>query len=244
MIYHLATHGAYPFQDDAEKIIKANVLGTWNLLKACSGIDYKVFVNTGSSSEYGFKLNPMREADMLEPNSYYAVAKSAQTLLCQHVAQSQKKPICTFRLFSVYGYYEEPSRLVPTLIRSCLKGKSLKMVSPETARDFIFVDDVVAAYCRLSRLAKLSGEIVNIGTGRQRSLREVVAEVIRLTGARVVVEWGALPARIWDANVWVADTDKSARLLGWKASTSLRDGLRKTIQWSKDDKTAKERYLG
>src|SRR6267378_1766196 len=83
-IFHLAAHGAYPFQTDPDGIIQSNILGTWNLLKASTDCDYEVFVNTGSSSEYGFKEFAMRETDLLEPNSYYSVAKSAQTLLCQH----------------------------------------------------------------------------------------------------------------------------------------------------------------
>jgi len=51
VIYHLAVHGAYPFQADADETIRTNVFGTWNLLKACASVHYKVFVNTGSSSE-------------------------------------------------------------------------------------------------------------------------------------------------------------------------------------------------
>jgi len=236
VIYHLAAHGAYPFQKDAEKIIKTNVLGTWNLLRTCGEFDYRVFVNTGSSSEYGAKSTAMRETDLLEPNSYYAVAKSAQTLLCQHVARSQKRPIVTFRLFSVYGPFEEPTRLVPTLIRSCLKGRDLSMVSPQTARDFIFVEDVVDAYLRLGSLSKLSGDIINIGTGRQQRLKEAVSLVKTLTQSEVKVKWGAMPGRIWDTDKWVGNVEKSHRLIGWKAQTPFREGLKKTIAWYKQNK--------
>src|SRR5262249_10829366 len=82
-IDHLAAHGAYPFQTDADGIIQSNILGTWNLLKACEQIDYETFVNTGSSSECGFKEHAMRETDLLEPTSYYAITKCEQTLLCR-----------------------------------------------------------------------------------------------------------------------------------------------------------------
>lgn len=233
VIYHLATHGAYATQDNAERIIATNVLGTWNLLNACAGIEYKVLVNTGSSSEYGFKTSPMKEKDLLEPNSYYAVAKSAQTLLCQYVARSQKKPIVTFRLFSVYGYYEEASRLIPTLISRCLDGKDLEMASPETARDFVFIEDVVEAYFNIEGLRQVPGEVMNIATGLQSKLKDVVGQILRLTGAQVQVKWGRLPARLWDTNIWVADMTKAQRVLGWKAQRSLTEGLAKTIEWFK-----------
>ena len=85
----------------------------------------------------------MRETDILEPDSYYAVTKSAQTLLCSHVARQEKKPIVTIRPFSVYGPYEEPKRFVPTLMNALFSNKKMNLVSPTTARDFVYVDDIV-----------------------------------------------------------------------------------------------------
>ena len=229
VVYHLAAHGAYPFQTDPDGIIATNILGTWNLIKALARTDYEVFVNTGSSSEYGFKDFAMRETDLLEPNSYYAVAKCAQTLLCQHVARTEKKPITTFRLFSVYGPYEEPSRLVPTLIQRCLQGQDLALVPPETARDFVYVDDVVDAFLRTGELSRLRGDIINIGTGVQSTIRDVVEAIVQHTGARVECRWGAMQPRIWDSSTWVADCTKAKTLLGWRAGTSLNEGLSRTV---------------
>lgn len=238
VIYHLATHGAYPLQSNADDIIQTNILGTWNMLKALERIDYEVFVNSGSSSEYGFKDYAMRETDLLEPNSYYAVAKCAQTLLCQHVARTGSRPITTFRLFSVYGPFEEPTRLIPTLIRRCLAGEDLTLVDPEIARDFVYVDDVVAAYLCSDKLSQLRGEIINIGTGVQSPIKQVVELILRHTGAKVACHWGTMPARIWDAKTWVADCTKSTRLLGWRPTTTLSEGLEQTIVWMRQQQDA------
>jgi nucleoside-diphosphate-sugar epimerase len=234
VIYHLAAHGAYPFQTDADAVIQTNILGTWNLLKASAAIDYDVFVNTGSSSEYGWKEFAMRETDLLEPNSYYSVAKCAQTLLCQHFSKTHRKPVTTFRLFSVYGPWEEPSRLIPTLIRRTLAGEDLELVPPETARDFVFVDDVVDAYLRLDELARLSGEVVNIGTGVQSTIKDVVEAVLEETGARVACHWGKMKPRIWDSTIWVADITKAGRLLHWRPETQLRAGIARTVAWTRE----------
>ena len=236
VIYHLAAHGAYPFQTDADAVIQTNILGTWNLLKASAAVDYEVFVNTGSSSEYGFKDFAMRETDLLEPNSYYSVAKCAQTLLCQHFAKTHKKPVTTFRLFSAYGPWEEPSRLIPTLVRRCLAGEDLELVPPETARDFVFVEDVVDAYLRLDELGKLSGEILNVGTGVQSTIKDVVSAVLEHTGARVACHWGRMQPRIWDSKIWVADITKSGRLLHWRPETSLARGIARTVAWTREPK--------
>ncbi len=234
VIYHLAVHGAYPTQNDADQIILTDVFGTWNLLKACSEVDYKVFINTGSSSEYGAKQQAMRESDLLEPNSYYAVAKSAQSLVCQHMARADRRPINTFRLFSVYGPYEEPTRLVPTLIRRCLEGRSLDMVSPDTARDFIHVDDVVAAYLQVGQLNLQCGEVFNIGTGVQTTMREIVRAAMNSTHRTVKVAWGTMPARTWDSDIWLADITKVRRVLKWSPKISLPEGIEKTTAWFRE----------
>jgi len=235
IVYHMAVHGAYPSQTDADEIILTNVFGTWNLLKACSEVDYKVFVNTGSSSEYGYKSFAMRETDLLEPNSYYAVAKAAQTLVSQHMACADRRPINTFRLFSVYGPHEEPTRLIPTLVQRAIEGKPLEMVSPDTARDFVFVDDVVEAYLQIGQLSMQRGEIFNIGTGIQSTMRDVVHAVLRATGATVKVHWGSMPARTWDAETWLADASKVRRGLKWAARTSLAEGIQKTADWYRSE---------
>ena len=231
IIYHLAVHGAYPSQRDSDQIIHTNFLGTWNLLRACSEVDYKVFVNTGSSSEYGYKPNAMRETDLLEPSSYYAVAKAAQTLVARHMACADRRPINTFRLFSVYGPHEEPTRLIPTIIERALEGKPLEMVSPDTARDFVYVDDVVEAYLQVGQLTLHCGEIFNIGTGIQSTMRDVVRAVLRATGSKVKVNWGSMPPRPWDTETWVADPSKVRRGLKWTATTSLSQGIEKTVNW-------------
>jgi len=231
VVYHLAVHGAYPDQTNADQIILTDIFGTWNLLKACAELDYKVFINTGSSSEYGLKQHAMRETDSLEPASYYAVAKCGQTLVCQHMARANRRPINTLRLFSVYGPYESPSRLIPAIIRRCLQGRDLDMVSPDTARDFIHVNDVVEAYLQIGQLSLQCGETFNIGSGVQSTLHDVVTEVIRATGAKVKVNWGSMPARIWDTETWLADCSKVRRVLKWVPKIGLAAGIEQTVGW-------------
>ena len=231
VIYHFATHGAYPHQTDADQIILTGVFGTWNLLKASAAVDYKLFVNIGSSSEYGNKEFAMRETDALAPRSYYAVAKCAQTLVSEQMALMERRPINTLRLFSVYGPYEEPTRLVPTVIERCLQGRDLDLVSHDTARDFIYVDDVVDACLQTGQLSLQCGEVFNIGTGMQSTVRDVADAVLDTTGAHVNINWGRMAARPWDTNTWLADTSKARRVLKWSASTSLADGIAKTVEW-------------
>ncbi|MFC1804907.1 NAD-dependent epimerase/dehydratase family protein [Candidatus Omnitrophota bacterium] len=234
IIYHLAAYGAYPYQVEPDKIINTNILGTWNLLKATSQLDYKLFVNTGSSSEYGFKKKPMRETDLLEPASYYAVTKCSQTLLCSYFARLQKKPIATLRPFSVYGPYEQPGRFMPVLMRSLYFKEKMDLVSAQTAHDHIYIDDVIDAFLLVEKLKRYPGEIFNIGTGRQSSIKDVVDTLVKITSKSTDFKWGSMKPRLWDTMHWVADTSKTKSLLGWKAKVGLKEGLSLTWEWFKD----------
>lgn len=104
-IFHLATFGAYPAQQDASKMIEINILGTLHLLESLKDSNYTQLVVTASSSEYGKKASPMNEDDFLEPNNMYAATKAGQTYIAQVFSKSNNKPLVILRLFNVYGYY-------------------------------------------------------------------------------------------------------------------------------------------
>jgi len=233
-VFHLATYGAYSRQNDEKKILQANIFGTKNIVDACLDLNLKFFVNTGSSSEYGFKNKRTKETDFLEPNSCYAVSKAAGTQYCSYAAKRYNAPIMTFRLYSVYGPYEEPSRLIPTLIRSALKGHKVKLVSPTIARDFIYIDDLIDAYLCLKNKKINYGEIFNIGSGVQSTLHDVVDIVEKITGKKIMVEWNAMSPRLWDTNIWVSDITKAKEILHWRPKHDLSKGILKFTKWLKD----------
>jgi len=238
IIYHLATYGSYPFhRENSLKILETNILGTYNLLNACIDYGFNAFINIGSSSEYGVKSNPMSENDLLEPNSYYGVAKASQTLLCQSLAKNNNLPIVNLRLFSPYGPYEEPTRLIPILINSCLIGKDLNLVSKKTVRDFNFIDDIVDAFLKTASNAnKLSGEILNIANGKQRTLEEVVSLIINLTKSKSKLNWGGMKDYSPETGIWEADISKAKKLLKWQPNYDLERGIKETINWFKKNR--------
>ena len=231
IIFHTAIYGGYPFQKDIKKIIESNFIGTVNLVNACKKVDFELFVNTGSSSEYGIKSKPMTEEDILEPVNDYGVSKAAATLYCQAVAIREKIPVVTLRLFSPYGYYEEPTRLIPSVVISCLRGINPEVSSPNSVRDFIFIEDVMDAYMKVMKTSDIGGEIFNIGYGKQHSVREVVNMIVELTGNNVRPEWRSVPKRAIEPNVWQADITKAKNVLKWEPEHNLEKGLAKTIKW-------------
>lgn len=233
VIYHLAVYGAYPNQKDPELILRSSVMAAWQLLQAAKMAGVKIVVSAGSSSEYGAKDHPMREIELVEPNSYYAVGKAAQTLLSQHFSNQESLPIITLRLFSVYGPYEEPGRFIPTLILNALQNKDIPLAAPDTARDFIYVDDVVRAFILASQRPELGGQIFNIGSGRQETLQTAVETVLTTTNSSARPLWNTYPRRPFDNQIWVADTTKTKNILGFSPVYSFEAGLEKTADWLK-----------
>ncbi|OGH24762.1 MAG: hypothetical protein A3B47_00420 [Candidatus Levybacteria bacterium RIFCSPLOWO2_01_FULL_39_24] len=232
IIIHLATYSAYRDQEAVSQMIEANIAGTLNLLIASKNINYDIFINTGSSSEYGIKNNPMREMDLLEPISFYAATKASASLLCQVFAREYQKPIVTLRPFSVYGPYEENKRFIPTIIKAVIENKTIKLTAGTQRRDFIYIEDIVDIYIKaMSKGKKMSGKILNMGTGKEYTNDEVVKTLFKVTGKKVKVEKGAFPKRLWDTPHWVADISKTKKTLNWRPKFSLEDGLRKTYLW-------------
>ena len=232
IVYHLATYGAYPgFQENIKKIYETNLFGAINLLNASAKAGFERFINTSSSSEYGEKKEPMRENDLLKPNSDYGVSKASATLYCQNFARQNSLPVITFRLFSPYGYYENQNRLIPYVILSCLSGKNPKLSSPRSVRDFVFIEDVVESYIKVLNSQNSFGQIFNIGTGEQHLVSEVVDKIIEITGSGIKPEWDVVNNMRNEPLVWVADISKAKSVLSWSPRYSLEKGLSKSVRW-------------
>jgi UDP-glucose 4-epimerase len=234
-VFHLATHGAYSWQNDAQTILQTNFQGTVNLVQACMKSEFETFVNTGTSSEYGFKRDAPSETEWLEPNSCYSVAKASATLFCRYAAQKHKARIFTLRLYSVYGPYEEPGRLMPTIIGRGLMDELPPLVNPEIARDYIYIDDVNEAYMLAATSTDQEvGAVYNVGTGVQTSVCEVVEVARRLLGITAEPKWKSMPNRQWDTDVWVSDSRRIRRELGWEPQHSFERGFELMVRWFRD----------
>jgi nucleoside-diphosphate-sugar epimerase len=234
IIIHSATHGAYGYQTNDRAIMTTNAIGTLNLIEAVKDLPFECLINTGSSSEYGPKMTPMSESDCCDPIGTYGVSKLAATHYCRSTAIIQKRPIFTLRLFSPYGHFEDHQRLMPTVINSFLKGTALELNALSPVRDFIFIDDVCQAYQNVIERAKTlsHGDIFNVGYGKQHSVGDVVALVKEITKRDVPVSLSAGQPRLGDqVQRWEADMTYSRSQLGFRPTTSLKEGLGKLIEW-------------
>ena len=231
-IFHCAAHGAYSFQGDTATMIETNLLGLAHLLDAARRHGVSAFINSGSSSEYGEYDHPPGEDEPTHPASFYAVTKAAATNLCNQMSGQHGVPTTTLRLYSAYGPFEEPSRLMPQLVTHALRGEWIPFAAPWTVRDFIYIDDVIDAYilAAQNQPAK-TGRIYNVGTGNQTDFSELASIAKAVFGLQNEPVFGSYGNRDWDIPTWVADPTQIKASLSWAAKTTLADGLRQMGTW-------------
>lgn len=234
-IFHLATYGGFSFQKDVEAIYAANFLGTVNLVHACEKVGFDCFIHTGSSSEYGIKTEPMKESDLLEPLGDYPVSKAAATLFCRSEAIQKNLPIISLRIFSPYGPFDDPKRLIPYVMSSLLNENAPALSNPASVRDYIFIDDVIDAYLAVIVASIVSGAIYNVGSGRQTSIGDVVTKIADAIGSGVSPVWGTREMQRPEPAKWVADISALESHCNWQPAVSLDDGLKKTIDWMNEN---------
>jgi nucleoside-diphosphate-sugar epimerase len=235
ILYHVAAFGGNPIQTDFRSIFKSNITGTANLLKACEKVGFDLFVNTGSSSEYGVKTQPMSERDHLEPVNDYGVSKAIAALFCRTVANKRDLSIVTLRLFSPYGSFEDKSRLIPSVIMACLRGEGPRITSSTFVRDFIYIDDVMDAYILLKDMAKIKGLILNIGTGTQHSVGEVCEQIQEITDCHIEPKEGNPQKWPNEPQRWQSDITLTKKILGWEPSYNLKQGLKASVKWFEEN---------
>ena len=237
IIFHLAAAGIYGGVHLSEKnLIETNFWGAVNLLNACNDIDYKCFINTGSSSEYGPKKHPMKETDVCEPINMYGITKCAATLYGRFVAKTKDKPIVGFRLFSPYGPYDDKTRLITYAIINALQNNDLNLANPKAVRDYIYIEDILDLYMKsIDKAYKLKGEVFNVGSGSQTTIHYVVNKIMELTQFKSSVNWGSVNGRSYDTEKWEADIGKTSKFFDWKPIYNIDEGLEKTISWFRNN---------
>jgi nucleoside-diphosphate-sugar epimerase len=212
--FFCSTYGNISFHQEDYKIIQANVLDLIHVLSGTDwtdGIESFVFVSTSSVAR---KIQTM----------YSRIKKAAEEILLAYM-EKYNAPICIVRPFSITGIGEQREHLIPTLIRSCLKGESMPFV-PDATHDFIDVSDVVEGILTLSgRHAK---GIFELGTGRSYTNREVKAIVEKITGKKANTHIVS-NMRAYDSDLWVS-TNMRARTYGWEPRKSLEQSIKEMYE--------------
>lgn len=234
-VFHLAAilHKGLEF-DIFNELYKVNVGGTSNLLSVLMGSDsLKRFIYTGTAEEYGSGEAPFKESQRELPVSPYSLTKAMATKLLEYASREEKFPAVVVRAPLVYGPSQDVGEfLVPNAIKNCIKDKSMLLPPSEQTRDFIFVEDFIGGMIDVAVARGIDGEIINIGSGKETSVREVLTLIHKLAGGKAnVLRFGAIPYRKNEIMRSWLDTNKAKRVIKWSPNTGLEDGLRETVLW-------------
>jgi UDP-glucose 4-epimerase len=226
-IFHCAAKISVPesFEKPDEYYLN-NVEGTESVISVAQEGGKKV-VFSSSAAVYGEADHLVQENDALRPQSPYAENKGEG----EQMLLESGLPVCILRYFNVYGPGQSPAYagVITAFIRSALNGDDLVIYgSGEQVRDFVYVDDVARANI-VAMESVASGKVFNIGSGTRTSIRELAEKVIQLTDSPSIIRHAE--PRQGDIVYSQADISKAEKMLGWKAETSLSEGLKKTIEF-------------
>ena len=214
LVYHIATYGGFPSQNDPTQMLQSNVQATMNLLDAAIASGVTTFINTGTSSEYGLKNHPMKETDLCEPVNFYGITKLAATNYCTMLGRTSPIKVCTLRLFSPYGELEDFSRLYPSIVSSLLNNERPKLSRPQSVRDFIAIKRVIQVYLNIIHADFSSGDIINVASGQQQTIEQFYQAIaLKLNKTNLEPIWGEAPPRANEPQMWQADVSKLKSLL-------------------------------
>ncbi len=209
---------------------QSNCLGTLNLLEMCRRHGVGKFLLASTSSLYGLhNPAPYREdADTNRPLSPYAASKKAAEAMAFTYHHLHGIDVSIPRYFTVYGPAGRPDMSVFRFIRRIAEGEPIVVFGDGSqSRDFTFVDDIARG--TVAALRPLGYEVINLGGDRQVELRAVIDEIARLVGKSPVIEYR--PMHRADVPATWADVSKAARLLDWRPTVSIEEGLRRSVEW-------------
>jgi UDP-glucose 4-epimerase len=238
IVFHLAAKNCIAdCQADPVETASVNVLGTVNLLESALRAGVSKVIYAESSAVYeGSRRLPTPESEAA-PVSFYAVSKQAGHEFARAFARFHGLRLTGLRYFCVYGPRQDYRRTIPPVmsafILKLLRGERPTIYgSGEKRRDFVFVDDVNGFHRLCMTDPRTDGRVFNVGSGRNHSVREVLAEIQSLLGTSI--EPIHAPDQPGEAEATLADIEQ-ARALGWEPVVGLREGLEQSIRYIRDE---------
>jgi UDP-glucose 4-epimerase len=236
VVLHLAALIAIPYSyTAAQSFVDTNVGGTLNVLEAARRAGVRRLVQTSTSEVYGTpETLPIRETHPLQAQSPYAATKVASDQLALAFQRSHGLPVVVLRPFNTYGPRQSERAVLPTIIRQLLAGASeLRLGRLDTRRDLTYVGDTVDGFVRAATAPEIEGMTIQLGTGRAERIGELVDLARRLTGNQAAIVQDPARMRPDASEVLVLQSDPAlaGELLGWRAETSLEDGIAATVDW-------------
>jgi dTDP-glucose 4,6-dehydratase len=242
-IFHLAALIAIPYSYRAPlSYIRTNVEGTANVLQSAIRANVELVVHTSTSEVYGTARRiPIDEDHPLQGQSPYSASKIGADKIAESFHRSFGLPVVTVRPFNTYGPRQSARAVIPTIITQALADQPIKLGNLEPTRDLNYVQDTVAGFIKAAESTNGVGNVFNLGTGREISIKELAQRIVELMKKDLPITTENERVRREGSEVerLCADAERARTLLGWTPEFTLEEGLCHTIEWMRENK---ERY--
>lgn len=243
IVLHLAALISIPFSyHSPEAFVDTNVKGTLNVLEAARTLGVSRVVVTSTSEVYGTaRFVPITEEHPLQGQSPYAATKIGADQVALSYQRAFGTPVVVLRPFNTFGPRQSARAVIPTVLTQLLAGeRRIRLGATHPTRDFSFVADTVRGFARAAVAENVVGEVINLGSGFEISIRDTAAAIAEGLGIKVEIETDAARVRPAASEVerLFADVGKAAKLLDWRPHYGGRDGFKRglseTIAWFSD----------
>lgn len=240
VVLHLAALIGIPYSyHSPDSYVDTNIKGTLNIVQAARDLGVKKVVVTSTSEVYGTaRFVPITEAHPLQGQSPYSASKIGADQLAMSFYLSFGTPVAVIRPFNTYGPRQSTRAVIPTIITQLASGaQKIKLGSVHPTRDFNYIKDVVRGFVAVAESDKSIGEVINIGSNYEISIKDTVALIAECMGKKVSIiceDKRRRPSKSEVERLW-ADNAKARKLAGWRPLYSGKEGFRKglieTIEW-------------
>lgn len=241
-VIHLAALVGIPYSYNSPKsYVETNVGGTLNILQASRELGIKKVIHTSTSEVYGTpNYLPIDERHPLNAQSPYAASKIAADQLALSFYKSFELPVTIVRPFNTYGPRQSARAIIPTIISQILSGeKDVYLGNLKTSRDLTYIDDTVNGFISALKMKK-SGEVLNLGVGKDFYIDEIVNIISRLLSVKVniKIDKNRIRPKYSEVINLRSKNIKAKKLINWRPTyinkSGLILGLKKTIKWFSD----------
>lgn len=235
-VFHLAALIAIPYSYIApQSYVDTNVLGTLNICQAALKAGVKKIIHTSTSEVYGSaRTVPISETHPLQPQSPYSASKIAADAMAMSFHYSFDLPLVIARPFNTFGPRQSARAVIPTIISQIAAGKKeIDLGDLRPTRDFNFVDDTCRGFIQLAHCAQAVGKTVNIGSGKEHTIRETFDLINKIMGSDAKIKEDLQRVRPVNSEVQrlLCDNRLIKQLTGYEPQFSFAEGLQKTVAW-------------
>lgn len=234
-VFHLGAHIAIPYSYvNPADVVMTNVNGTMNVLLAARELGVERIIHTSTSEVYGSAIYvPIDEKHPLQGQSPYSASKIGADKVAESFYRSFELPVVTIRPFNTFGPRQSARAVIPTIISQVIATQKVSIGNLDTKRDFTYVGDTVAGFLRGGQVPGLEGMTINLGTGVEVTIKELLEAVISISGkeVEVVQDKDRLRPEKSEVQRLLSNNAFAKQIMGWKPQVTLREGLERTFDW-------------